>query len=271
MRTGASGRARSRAAAQAIAFWSLLLLLLPLLLLQAAWTAVRTPRLPEARGPRRAQLCSPGTGKGARAGDAAQPFGLLIVGESTAVGVGADTLDDALAGCLARTLAERLGRPVSWSVIGRNGARMADVDRLLASEPAIPGATLAIVPMGVNDTVKLSSLHAWRAALERVRSRLLSAGIERIAFASVPPVGWFTALPRPLRWLLGWRSRQLDRALLEWAACSGGTASYLPIRFPPLPELLAGDGYHPGPEGYRRWASMLADQLEASGLLIARD
>jgi hypothetical protein len=80
-------------------------------------------------------------------------------------------------------------------------------------------------------------------------------------------VGRFTALPRALRWVLGMRARQLDRVLLEWAMAAGEDVHFLPIRFPMAPQLLAEDGYPPGAEGYRAWASLLADQLVASGAL----
>ncbi len=250
----------------ALGFWAVLLLLLPVLLLQALWTAWRTPRLPEAAGPREGQIAPASDAAAAR--EEAR-FRLLVVGESTAVGVGVPRLDEALAARLAAAIVERTGLVVDWRVIGANGARVARAAALLASGPVGPAPALALVPMGVNDTVKLSALASWHAALETLAGSLRQQGAKHIAFASVPPVGWFTALPRPLRWLLGWRARQLDRVLLEWCAGAGPDVHYLPIRFPPLPELLAEDGYHPGAEGYRRWASLLADQLLASGLTAA--
>jgi lysophospholipase L1-like esterase len=244
--------------ADALVFWSLLLLLSPLLAVQAAWTLLRTPRLPEAGGGRRGRVTA--------ATD--QPvLQLLIAGESTAVGVGVTTLERAVAGRLAVELAERTQRCVHWQVVGANGARIGHLAALLAAMPAPCGVALALLPMGVNDTVKLTSLAGWRRGLQVVIDALRGAGVAHIAFASVPPVGWFTALPRPLRWVLGMRARQLDRVLLEWAMAAGEDVHFLPIRFPMAPQLLAADGYHPGEAGYRVWASLLADQLVASGAL----
>jgi len=244
--------------ADAGVFWGLLLLLSPLLAVQAVWTVLRTPRLPEAEGSRRGSVTA--------ATD--QPaLQLLIAGESTAVGVGVTTLERAVAGRLAVELAERTQRCVHWQVLGANGASIARVAALLAATPAPSGATLALLPMGVNDTVKLTSLAGWRRGLRAATDALRDAGVAHIAFASVPPVGWFTALPQPLRWVLGMRARQLDRVLLEWAMAAGEDVHFLPIRFPMAPQLLAEDGYHPGEEGYRVWASLLADQLVASGAL----
>lgn len=250
--------------AATLGFWILLMLLLPVLVVQALWTAWRTPRLPEAPGPRE--------GYANRAGETRSPAGdgsvqLLVVGESTSVGVGVAKLEQGIAAGLSRVLAARGAGTVHWRVVGANGARVAAAAALVERADPLPTPDLVLVPMGVNDTVKLSSLAQWRSGLGTMARALRARGATRIAFASVPPVGWFTALPRPLRWVLGWRARQLDRALLEWCAEAGPDVHYLPIRFPPLPELLAEDGYHPGEEGYRRWASLLADQLLANGLI----
>lgn len=251
-------------AASTLGFWTLLLLLLPVLVLQALWTAWRTPRLPEAPGRREGSADGAAESRGAvvRGG-----FQLLVVGESTSVGVGVTRLEQGLAARLSSELAARGAGTVHWRVVGANGARLAAAVALVERAEPLPAPDLVLVPMGVNDTVKLSSLMQWRTALGTMARALRARGATRIAFASVPPVGWFTALPRPLRWLLGWRARQLDRALLEWCMGAGADVHYLPIRFPPLPELLAEDGYHPGEEGYRRWASLLADQLLANRLI----
>ena len=71
-------------------------LLGPVLLWQGARVRATALRLPEAAGER---LQSGGA------------LRLLIVGDSSAAGVGAAHQDEALAGCLARTLAARLARP----------------------------------------------------------------------------------------------------------------------------------------------------------------
>lgn len=73
------------------------LLLGPLLLWQGRRVRATALRLPEAAGPRTAE------------GSALR---LLIVGDSSAAGVGAAHQDEALAGRLAQALAARLGRPV---------------------------------------------------------------------------------------------------------------------------------------------------------------
>ena len=258
-----------------LAFWLPSIAFSPLLVVQAMWTAWRTPRLPEASGPRKAMVDSPDEADSKRPGSyhpfsertAMAPLQLLVAGESTSVGVGVASLDEALAGRLAVEISARSGRRVAWEVVGANGARVEDLVTLLEASALAPQIDLAVLSMGVNDTVKLSTTRRWLAGLQRITEALRAAGVVHIAWARVPPVGWFSALPRPLRWLLGLRARQLDRALREWATQAGTDVHYLQVILPLRPDLLAEDGYHPGREGYRLWASLLVDQLQARRLI----
>ena len=224
----------------AAAFWSSTIAIAPVLLVQALYTALRTPRLPEAA-------------PGRHSGDGGTTD-LLVVGESTAVGVGVEALDEALVGQLSVCLFG--DRPARWCVIGRNGARVSAMCTLV-SAAAVPRAGLVVVLLGVNDTVKLTSLRRFQGHVRMLVDLLHARGAGRVVIPAVPPVGWFSALPRPLRWLLGWRARQLDTALRGVDA----RFEHLALTFPPLPELLAPDGYHPSARGYALWARLIADTL----------
>ena len=87
---------------------------------------------------------------------------LLVIGESTVAGLGARTHDLALAGKFAEELGERLGRPVRWTVIGKNGVTAKrTIDELV---PLIPDEQFdyILVGLGGNDVMKLSSPRKWR-------------------------------------------------------------------------------------------------------------
>lgn len=84
------------------------LLLAPLLIWQGRRVRATALRLPEAAGERSLD------------GGALR---LLIVGDSSAAGVGAAHQDEALAGCLARSLAAQLGRPVGWQLVATAARR----------------------------------------------------------------------------------------------------------------------------------------------------
>jgi lysophospholipase L1-like esterase len=84
------------------------------------------------------------------------------------------------------------------------------------------------------------------------------AGRIPIVLAGVPPMSRFPALPRPLRDVLGARSAILDAAAARLTLLP--SVVHVPMPAAMLdPATFAEDRFHPGPEGYRRWAEQLAD------------
>ncbi|GMA41020.1 SGNH/GDSL hydrolase family protein [Mobilicoccus caccae] len=236
--------------------------LAPVLLTQGSRTLARVPRLPEAGGPTTGVV-------GASAEVGAQEPGaagvgdvvrLLVVGESTAVGVGVDTHEEGMAAALARRIHDDTGRPVRWTVIGRNGARLR-TGRGRRLPDVVGEYDLAVVVLGVNDTLGLTSVGRWEremiALLERTRACLRPGAL--VVLAGVPQLGAFPALPQPLRFVMGRHGRALDDVLAEIAS------RHVDVTHVPTPELdddrdLATDGFHPSGRGYRRWADRLYDE-----------
>lgn len=228
----------------------------PVLLPQAWWVRRTTPRLPEAAGLRSgvadgAEVA--GVADGVRAG-----LSLVVLGESTAVGVGAPTQQEALAAILARRLAER-GGPVAWSAVGRSGHRIART--LTDAVPRLAGGyDLVVVASGVNDVMAMTSVRRWRtgvnALLEALGPHLQESG--RIVLSGLPPMRQFPALPQPARELAGRHAEALD-AVLRLVAAEHASAGVLHV---PLTHLvgadhLAPDGFHPSAAGYRAWAGAI--------------
>lgn len=234
-------------------WWGLALAALPLVLPLVIHTRRTALRLPPAEGAQSGFVA---------AGQGGEPLRLLLIGESTVAGVGVEAQESALAGCLARALATRLERPVAWRACGENGITAGEAcERLLPlalNEPA----DLVVVVFGVNDTTHLSSLARWEGSL-RALSRGLSARGERVVFTGVPPIQHFSALPWPLRQLLGLRAGLLDSELRRISAEERAQYARLELRF--AAEYLARDGYHPSALGYQVWGEGLAELITRSG------
>jgi len=232
--------------------WWLCIPALPVMVLQAKGLRKRVPRLPEAAGSR----------SGESQGDFGDDtFRVAIVGESTAVGVGADTQDEALPGHLARALASRMKRTVRWHVLGGNGMTVKRVVSEVrhAHEERYDAA---VVLLGVNDVFRLTSVKAWLASLRLLAESLTERGCQVIVFSSVPPVGRFPALPQPLRAILGLRASLLDQ-YLERLTRELPRAAFCRVRFPTGAANVATDGVHPSSDGYCDWAQQLAVTIEA--------
>ncbi|WP_299563827.1 SGNH/GDSL hydrolase family protein [uncultured Sulfitobacter sp.] len=222
----------------------------PVLLVQAVRLRKRALLLPEAAG-----LRTGSTGSGT-------PLRVLIIGDSSAAGVGAEHQDAALAGQLALALAPH--RQVTWQLVARTGATTADTFAGLDGI-ALEPADVAIIVLGVNDVTRGGPLPRWRRTHARLRSTIQQrTGARTLYISQIPPLGRFPLLPHPLRWLLGRRSLRFDTAL------RGDLAKEPHSRHVLLPDTLdpndmARDGFHPGPRIYALWAKEMAHRILSDG------
>jgi lysophospholipase L1-like esterase len=226
----------------------------PLLVAQALHTRARVPRLPEAAGAREGVH-----GRGAKR------LHLLIVGDSSAAGVGVVVQDDALAGQLVPRLAQRCAVQLHWTLLAKTGLTTAQTHAMLCAA-ALPPTDLAIVVTGVNDVVdQVASSQATRAR-ERIANLLRNrAGVQHIVYCPLPPVHQFPALPQPLRWMAGADALRHNRALREWVAvrrAAAGDVSTLRLDDVLLSrDNMAHDGFHPGAPVYRAVATALTHHV----------
>lgn len=223
--------------------------LAPLLAAQTAWVRLRALALPEPAGDRVGMV-----GRGPQ-------LRLLVIGDSSAAGVGVETQDLAL----TPQLAARLGQHhcVSWHLCARNGATTAHVPELLAPV-AGKAFDMALVIFGVNDAKNLRPELAWRRDLTALISRLRDGhGTPNIFFSGLPRIGDFPLLPNPLRSILALRTARFDRALRQVAAAHRDCI-HLPIDIPLERSGMARDGFHPGAPIYAKWAEMAADGIIGS-------
>lgn len=222
----------------------------PLLLRQAAVVRRTAARLPEAAGPR------------AGIEGAGMPRArILVVGDSSAAGVGIATQDQALAQPLARALAGRLQGAVAWQLVAESGVDTAGARAMLERTPVAP-AQVAVTVLGVNDVTAQRSARAFVAQQAHLWSQLRERCAARWGVVcGLPPMERLTAIPQPLRWYLGRYAAGLDTAVRDWAQAEG--LGYCGLRWSDDPRLLGDDGFHPGPALYPAWAERLADVIAA--------
>jgi lysophospholipase L1-like esterase len=225
-------------------------LLAPLLLLQARKAVRQAPRLPSPRGP------SQGT-----AGEGEPGRRLLVIGESTAAGVGAAEHARALPGFVAADLTGRLGGTVAWTVRAQSGAtaRRVLTEMLPAGQQPFDLVVLAI---GINDLFDRRTLRDWTADLQRLLRALTGEnGRTRVIVSGMPPVRRIPAIPQPLRFVVAGRARAMDQITRQVSAACGAT--YVPISMPKAGhrEHFAADGFHPSESGYRAWARAIAEAI----------
>jgi lysophospholipase L1-like esterase len=220
----------------------------PVVFVQARRLRRTTPLLPDAALP----------WSGSVAG--ADPIRLLVLGDSTAAGVGADTQADALPGSLAAELSTRLGRGVRWRAVGENGATTRDLVQRFMAEAVAEPFDLVFLTIGANDALGIRSRRAFVRDLRTIVAELRRAQPESLLLmSSLPHFARFELLPLPLRWNLATHADNLElgaRAVI--AATPDAWLSPKPPAYGD--DFFATDLFHPGPVGYRDWARFALDE-----------
>ena len=173
----------------------------------------------------------------------------VVLGDSTAQGIGATTWAEGYVGQLLRALNDGAERP--WRVVNlsKSGARAADVvDRQLpALEAQGTPADLVTCAIGANDVVRRT-----RGPVLEQQLRAIMAGLpDRSVIATVPQ-----GLNRA-------RTEAVNRLLKAEAPAAGlVVADVWAHSGPPWHGKLAEDGFHPGVLGYAEWAAAFAEALD---------
>lgn len=242
--------------------------LAPVLLWQGKRVRKNVVRLPEPTGKRQgieAVLQAKDNSK--------QIMNLLIIGDSSAAGVGVETQAQALAGQLIEKLATKLSHSgsvshVIWQLIAQTGDTSTDVvtklnqweQQQIKHCPQNNPIDFAIVVMGVNDVTTATSITTWQNNISKIIARLIQHQVKHIIFCALPPMHQFVALPQPLRWWLGLRATQLNKVLKKHIKdqpnCVVFTSS-IPFEV----KYLAIDGFHPSALTYEQWAEQLAELM----------
>ncbi len=226
------------------------LALAPVLVVQGMRLRRVIPRLPDAASPWEGTVAGP------------DPIRLLVLGDSTAAGVGAPTQDEALPGNLARALAEATDRGAYWRAIGENGATARDLRERYLDDALRDSYDVVFLSIGANDAVRVRSREAFRRDLRVLLRRLRSASPRAaILVSNLPAFYRFTSLPEPLRSVLYLHSQSLETAARQVVRLEPGVEmSPAP---PPYNEgFFATDAFHPSPQGYRDWVRFALDESD---------
>lgn len=234
---------------------ALLVLNGPRILSQRRRLYAEVERLPDAELPWEGKLDGP------------DPLRLLVVGDSTAAGVGAATQDEALPGALARELKQRTGRGVIWRAVGENGADTRQfLDRHLTDALARP-ADFVFVSLGANDALHARSAIAFGRDLRKLLATLSDRLPEaRILVSNLPVFGRFELLPEPTRTALYRHSLNLQR--VAGLVVARDERWLITEETPPPygPDFFARDLFHPSPSGYTDWATWAIAEAWPRGL-----
>lgn len=195
----------------------------------------------------------------------AQPLRrVLVVGDSTAVGTGANAPADSLAGLISQDHPR-------WHIdnLASNGARFADVVQQLEGAPG--GYDLVLVLAGANDVIRMTGRDSLQGGMHQALQLARNKGTH-VVLMPCGDAGNAPFFAPPLSWLMSRRSHTLHAIAQDAAQVHG--ARYVRLLRPRAQdpfvihkdELNARDGLHPSSAGYREWYAELVRQGGLAGM-----
>jgi lysophospholipase L1-like esterase len=186
---------------------------------------------------------------------------LVLLGDSTALGVGVERVTETVGGQLATLLADAPGgRRVELSSVAVSGSRSSDLGTQVARALVGVRPDVAVVLVGGNDAIHFGRPGEAAEHLASAVRRLRGVGVA-VVVGTTPDLGTARAFPPPLRQLVGWQGRRLARAQTAAVNSAGGVPVDLAAQTGAVFRADAGtychDGYHPSADGYRVWAHAL--------------
>jgi len=198
----------------------------------------------------------------------APPLRLVLLGDSSALGVGVDRVTDTIGGQLATLLSESGGgRHVLLSSVGVSGSRSTDLATQVARALLGERPDVAVILIGANDATGLRRPGEAAAYLAAAVRRLCGAGVQ-VVVGTCPDLGAVRAIAPPLRQLIGFLGRRVADAQARAVREAGGAVVDLAAETGPVFRADAGtlcyDGFHPSADGYRVWAHALLPAVSAA-------
>ena len=176
-------------------------------------------------------------------------FLYVALGDSTAVGVGIDDVDDGYVMTTARRLAEKLGRDVQLINLGVSGAKVEHlVESQLPQLANLPEPDLVTCDIGSNNV-------AWDRKFDPAR---FAASFETVV-ERLPERSFVGLVPSFGESFFEHRVRRANRVISSAVARHGHLLAdvYSPTSKQTLIDRwhnLAGDKFHPNHRGYAMWA-----------------
>ena len=190
---------------------------------------------------------------------------ILILGESTAAGVGANNLENTLAGHFHRIL----GSSRRIENIGKNGLTVGKTYEYYRKSGFFQYGKIdgLILFLGANDCFKLTSPSTFSQQLKCLIDQISSElNPDWIYLADIPPVHLFPAFSDKMRSFLQTQRTFLQREMILLSQ-SNQKIVFDPISLDLSPEFFSEDQIHPSDLGYQKIAEFAFEGLIKRNLL----
>ncbi|MBM6402054.1 SGNH/GDSL hydrolase family protein [Phycicoccus sonneratiae] len=198
-----------------------------------------------------------------------EPWEVVVIGDSSAAGMGADHPQETVGAIVANGVAALTGRAVRVTNRAVVGAESSDLERQLANAlEDVMRPDVVLVMIGANDVTHRIERTASVRHLEQTVRRIRALGSE-VVVGTCPDLGTIEPIRQPLRSLMKRWSRDLAAAQTVAVVEAGGRTvslgDLLGPEFAASPrEMFSRDQFHPSAAGYARAAAALLPSVCAA-------
>ena len=224
------------------------LVLFPLLKWQGKRVRQKTLKLPEAIG-KRSGITGIGT-----------TIKILLVGDSSACGVGVKNIEQSLSGHLIQNLKKKY--KCHWKIVAKSGLTTVNLTDLLLLEKD-QKFSIAIISVGMNDITSRSSLNKWHENLQKLENALYKKFlIDYYIYSGMPPIHKLNIVPNPLKTIFTVKGLLFDKSIKT--KCSKFRQyKYINInKLSSKENMTAVDEFHPNESFYKIWSVEIAKNID---------
>jgi lysophospholipase L1-like esterase len=190
---------------------------------------------------------------------------ILILGESTAAGVGASSVETTLAGNFSNLLGD------NWHIqnLGKNGLKAEQAHLLFRSMNTSKPTKIngLILFLGANDCFKLTNPRVFKTHLKTLTEYISAeSDPDWIYLADIPPVHLFPAFSLRMRSFLKEQRNFLQKEMAELAK-ENPKMVFEPISLDLSPEFFSEDLVHPSDLGYQKIAEFAVKGIRRAGFI----
>lgn len=188
------------------------------------------------------------------------PIKILLIGDSSAAGVGVRKIEDSLGGQLPQVVADLKKQSVELRIAGNNSATSDQIRDYVLPHIEQEVFDFICLNIGTNDAKNFHRGNTFcknfGTLIYALRTKFPAA---KIIWSGIINMEEIPALPSPLNKILGIRSKILNKNGKILCAERG---AYAPDpEWQVIPENFAIDGFHASEKGYREWAENLGAYL----------
>lgn len=180
-----------------------------------------------------------------------KPFHYVVLGDSTAEGIGASSHENAFTARVFNEIKKQRNEAVYYN-FGRSGAVIKDVLRLQAKKAVELNPDLIIISVGFNDIKRGRRLLTLEKDFTQLLE-ILSLSTAKIYVCGIPDVGKARKIPKFLKPYVSYRTEQFNEVIKRLSSTHNATFIdlYKATKNIAVPDdFISSDGLHPSDAGY---------------------